>query len=315
MHYIRENYSPEPPLVYFPIYRSTDGGVTWSQYSTVTDQKNGWGLRYQPFLYVLPQAIGNLAKGTVLLAGNSIPTDLSKTKIDIYASTNGGLNWSFVSSVASGGKADPTNGQTPVWEPFLMVYNNQLVTYYSDQRDTAHGQKLCHQVSSDGVNWGSVVNDVAYADYSKRPGMTTIAALPNGQYILTYEYGGGPSPSGQSFPVYYRLSSSPLTFNSAPEYLINAGGSYPASSPTVAWSSAGGVNGTIVVSANSHTEIFVNTKLGAASGWVKYATPQSGAYSREVRVLSDPTWLHIISAGYLGGNNYVTNSVFKLPNL
>ena len=145
--------------------------------------------------------------------------------------------------------------------------------------------------------------------------MTTIAALPNGQYILTYEYGGGPSPSGQAFPIYYRLSSNPLAFNSAREYLINAGGTYPASSPTVAWSSAGGANGTIVVSANSHKEIFVNTKLGDVNSWRKFATPQSGAYSREVRVLSDPNWLHIISAGYLNGNNYVTNSVFKLPNL
>ena len=92
-------------MVYFPIYRSVDKGQTWAAFSNVTDQVNGWGLRYQPFLYVLPQAIGNLPKGTILCAGNSIPTDLSKTKIDIYASKDSGLTWSFVSSVASGGKA------------------------------------------------------------------------------------------------------------------------------------------------------------------------------------------------------------------
>ena len=115
-----ENYSPEPPRVYFPIYRSTDEGATWTQISKVQDTVNGWGLRYQPFLYQLPIAVGSYPAGTVLVAGNSIPTDLSKTKIDIYASRDDGLTWSFVSSVARGGVAQPVNGETPVWEPLLM---------------------------------------------------------------------------------------------------------------------------------------------------------------------------------------------------
>jgi hypothetical protein len=85
---------------------------------------NGWGLRYQSFLYVLPQAFDNLAEGTILCGGNSIPSDLSKTKIDIYASTGPGQTWKFAASVASGGEAEPTNGLTPVWEPSLMVYQN-----------------------------------------------------------------------------------------------------------------------------------------------------------------------------------------------
>jgi hypothetical protein len=102
-----ENYSPEPPKVYFPIYRSTNGGHSWSYLSKVTDQVNGWGLRYQPFLYVLPSAIGGYAAGTILLAGNSIPTDLSKTQIDLYASTDSGSNWHFVSHIASGDRAIP----------------------------------------------------------------------------------------------------------------------------------------------------------------------------------------------------------------
>lgn len=115
-----ENYSSEPPLVYFPIYKSDDGGVSWRQVGKVEDTVNGWGMRYQPFLYELPVAIGRYPKGTILCAGNSIPTDLSKTKIDIYASVDEGESWSFVSSVASGGVAKPENGLTPVWEPFLM---------------------------------------------------------------------------------------------------------------------------------------------------------------------------------------------------
>jgi hypothetical protein len=38
-----ENYSPEPPQVYFPIYRSKDGGYTWSELSRVEDTENGLG--------------------------------------------------------------------------------------------------------------------------------------------------------------------------------------------------------------------------------------------------------------------------------
>ncbi len=58
------------------------------------------------------------------------------------------------------------------------TYDNQLVVYYSDQRDPLHGQKLAHQTSSDLVNWGPVVNDAAYTEYLARPGMTTVAYIP-----------------------------------------------------------------------------------------------------------------------------------------
>lgn len=115
-----ENYSPEPPLVYFPIFKSTDGGVSWTEIGKIEDQVNGWGLRYQPDLYELPRAIGKFPKGTIIGSGNSIPTDLSKTKIDVYASTDGGKSWKFVSSIAEGGEARPNNGLTPVWEPYMM---------------------------------------------------------------------------------------------------------------------------------------------------------------------------------------------------
>lgn len=70
-----ENYSPEPPLVYAPIFKSVDGGETWKEIAKVQDQVNGWGLRYQPFLYELPESIGEFEAGTVLLATNSIPTE------------------------------------------------------------------------------------------------------------------------------------------------------------------------------------------------------------------------------------------------
>jgi hypothetical protein len=127
-----ENYSPEPPLVWFPIVKSVDGGKTWKEISRVRDQVNNWGLRYQPFLYQLKEDIGDFEAGTVLISGSSIPTNLSHTQIELYASRDLGYTWEFVSHVAAGGEARPEHGLTPVWEPFLM-YVALIVTKYCPQ--------------------------------------------------------------------------------------------------------------------------------------------------------------------------------------
>lgn len=82
------NNCPKNP--YMPIFESTDGGQTWSERAKVYDQVNGWGLRYQPFLYEMTETIGDFKRGTLLLAANSIPADLSETQIDLYASTDKG---------------------------------------------------------------------------------------------------------------------------------------------------------------------------------------------------------------------------------
>ncbi|CAE7032166.1 hypothetical protein CFE70_004559 [Pyrenophora teres f. teres 0-1] len=304
-----ENYSPEPPMVYFPIYKSSDGGLTWKEISRVQDTQNGFGLRYQPTLYVLPQAIGGYPAGTILISGSSIPTDLSSTEIELYASKDNGVTWEFVSHIAKGGRAVPNNGLTPVWEPFLMMYQNTLICYYSDQREnTTYGQKMVHQSTTDLKTWGAVVNDVTYPTYTDRPGMPTVAKLPNGQYIMTYEYGGGPAiPSSYQFPVYYKIVSDPTKFGAATGISLKAtDGTIPSGSPHVAWSSSGGVNGTIIVSAHSNSEVFINRGLGQGP-WIKVATPEATSYTRHLRVLSDPTKLLIMGGGNLPPAN--ANSV------
>ncbi|GHC94358.1 hypothetical protein GCM10010309_79710 [Streptomyces violaceochromogenes] len=143
------------------IYRSTDNGNSWSKLSDVADTQNGWGMRWQPELFELPTGIGDFPAGTILAAGDSVPSDRSATKIDLYASTDRGRTWSFVTNIATGGAAFDTNGQTPVWEPFFLVSDGKLIVYYSDQRDPDHGQKIVHQVSTDARTWGPVVDDVA----------------------------------------------------------------------------------------------------------------------------------------------------------
>ncbi|GAB7355791.1 hypothetical protein MBLNU459_g6471t1 [Dothideomycetes sp. NU459] len=268
-----ENYSPEPPQVYFPIYKSTDGGKTYSGFSSVHDTQNGWGLRYQPFLYVLPAAFAGYAKGDILLAGNSIPSDLSQTRIELYASRNGGSTWSFVSHIASGGVAQPVNGKTPVWEPFLMLHNNQLVVYYSDQRDPAHGQKVVHQVSSNAISWGSVVNDVASNDYSLRPGMPSVSSLPNGKWILSFEK----CSTKTGCIATYILASDPLNFAAGRTYTLRStDGTIPSSSPYNVWTPYGGPNGTLIMNAASDTAIFVNHANGDPNEWLRYIQLMSG---------------------------------------
>ncbi|GKT92091.1 glycoside hydrolase family 93 protein [Colletotrichum tofieldiae] len=315
-----ENYSPEPPIVYFPIWRSKDGGATWSEIGRVQDTVNGWGLRYQPILYELPEAFAGYPAGTLLLAGNSIPTDLSLTKIDVYASTDGGVSWEFLSSVASGGEARPNNGLTPVWEPFflleastnrrslLSLHNEKLIIYYADQRDPKYGQKLSHETTTDLKTWSGVVNDVADdSSYEARPGMPVIAKLPNNDFIYAYEVCGT-----DGCRVHYRLTTDPRTIN-----LISDKGTRPVSSPYVVWSPIGGVNGTIVLSGGSQSNIFVNRALGASNAWVEYAVPQPNAYSRSLAVLGDGSKLAIIGGGRLppSSTNQVSISVVDLVAL
>lgn len=312
-----ENYSPEPPLVYYPILKSVDGGETWNEISKVTDQVNGWGMRYQPFLYEMPSPVGQYPAGTVLCAGNSIPEDLNYTQIDIYASEDKGYTWHFVSRVASGGAAIPDNGIPAIWEPFLMYYEGKIITYYSDQRDPLYGQKLVHQVSSDLINWEPPVNDVTYSTYTDRPGMTTVTHLPNGKYMMTYEFGGGPTVTGTAyeFPVYYRINENPLDFDSSIGYPVVADGVQPTSSPYITWSPVGGPNGTIIVSCGTLSQIFTNQELGAVGAWKIANTPEGISYTRNLRVFKDiPDHLLIMGAGHLppSTTNTVTVSVIDL---
>ncbi|KAI1128215.1 glycoside hydrolase family 93 protein [Nemania abortiva] len=313
-----ENYSPEPPPVYFPIYKSTDSGATWAEISRVQDQGYGYGLRYQPFLYVLPKPFAGFKAGTVLLAGSSIPTDLSSTQLDIYASTDSGVTWEFLSHVAAGGVAIPDNGLTPVWEPFLLLHKGKLIFYYSDQRDPAHGQKLVHQTSTDLRTWSAVVDDVSYPTYTDRPGLASVAALPHGKWIYMYEYGGGYNPTATSytFPVYYRISSDPEAFGSAEHHLLQSSdGTVPNGSPYVVWTPAGGVNGTIVVSSGCCSQVFINKALGAEDAWETVATPEGVSYTRSLRIFQqDPSYLLISGGGHLppSTTNKVTISVVKV---
>jgi hypothetical protein len=276
----------------FPLYRTDDDGRTWRPQGTVPSQATGSYL--QPFLYELPRAFAGLPKGALLFACNWLGTDRTSTNIQLYASTDAGLTWQFLSTVAQGGPPNTTNGITPVWEPFLLLHNNKLICYYSDQRDPNFGQKLAHQTSTDLHTWGPVVNDATGTTYAERPGMTTVARLRGDLWIMTYEFGVPDDPANvnqanYTYHVHYRIAKDPESFRFSKDTpLLDQDGNAPNGAPVVTWSDSGGVNGTIVVTDNDDQKFFINRDLGNPGKWTRLSSPMPAGYSRFTIPLDGP---------------------------
>lgn len=115
-----------------PVYKSDDYGTTWQPLSevrapaymssdpAVAKYVSNWT---NPYFFVLPQAVGNLAAGNLLLATvvsgrttttlehkaadpNWAPTndgDRKDLAIALFSSTNQGVFWNFVNIIAAGG--------------------------------------------------------------------------------------------------------------------------------------------------------------------------------------------------------------------
>ncbi|ORX39590.1 Sialidase [Kockovaella imperatae] len=275
---------PQPP--YFPIFRSDDGGASWEHVSDLRDQVEGVGFTAQPAITHLTFPLGGYPEGTILAGGNIF--GLNFTRIDLYASTDGARTWEFVSHVAEGGRANTTNGATPVWEPKFLPWNNSVIAYYSDQRNPEHGQQLSHQVSYDLKTWGPVVTDVALEPYDARPGMTNIAHVQSvNKWILVHETPIGNSSSyGVNYPVHYKLADTPVDFGPSPDIpLVVNNKTAPNASPYVVWSKDGGPLGTIIVSDADNTGVFTNTAGGDPDKWELHGTPAGAVYSRAVEIL------------------------------
>lgn len=278
-------------MPYFPIYRSTDSGATWSQVSSVTDTVNGWGNRNGGFLYELPQQIGSLPTGTILCVGLSAPSDKSAERMVLYKSTDHGLTWSFVSRIASSGGYTTT----PIWEPFVTVANGKLIVYYSDERDKAnHNQKIVHQTSTDGVTWTAPVDDVAATDSNLRPGMPVVSQLADGRYLMTYEI-----VNLSGVPNNFKISSNPESWN--PTDLgttIDHGGSpYNVVLP----------NGKILYDSYGGADVLVNTANGAGS-WTPVKVKEAAGYSRTLQYVTATGRVLIMSCGgfWQGTKNTIT---------
>jgi hypothetical protein len=280
----------------FPIFESANEGETWTKVGDVKDTHKGVGMRWEPHLYELPQAIGNMPAGTLLCAGLVLPYDRSFCEIDLYKSSNAGRSWTYVSTIAEGKAAYP--GNDPVWEPFLMIANNRLICYYSDERDTAHSQKLVHQTTTDGIHWSSVVNDVALSDSKQRPGMAAVAQMPDGNYLMTYEIVGNPGGA------YFKISSDPENFNHA-----DAGTCFD---PSGSGPYCVNLNGTIVLSSGGNNKLYTNQKNGIGS-WTQIDSVIGACYSRCLVPMRNGC-LFVIGAGWNGsGLNKVTYGNMSVP--
>jgi hypothetical protein len=253
----------------FHFYRSTDDGYSWTQIGApILSSIPNWVMKVEPDLFELPQAVGNLPAGTILLAGNCRTNDfnINSHRMEVWYSTNQGVNWQYR------GVAD-TSTNLGLWEPRLdLTSAGQLVCYFSDERFASSGynQLLGGRVSPDGgLTWGPEFYACAVADGTKRPGMAVTARLPNGQHIMSYE---GVGFGGWS-QAYVKFSNDGTNWGSGPTDLgtpvQTSSGAYVGACPYIMWSPVGGPNGTLVLSgqflrntSNTDREFFINTNLG-----------------------------------------------------
>lgn len=322
-----EDYDPDVTFTYFPIYKSTDGGASYEPFSRVEDQVNGWGNWYQPFLYSLPSDFGGYPTGTVLLAGVSTPRNLSEAYIDLYASTNQGKDWEFVSHIVYGPGPETTKqGDKAVWEPFLMMHEGQLICYYSTQADPKYNQKLSHKTTNNLREWSGEVDDVADDNFDLRPGMATVAYSPiSKKYVMTFEVCG----LDGGCPVHHKVSQDPLQFGAATAQPLIPGDSdlNPEGSPYVIWVPEPGKQdeGIFIANGNSREEVFVNTDALDPNSWKPVDVGQWSSYSRELRIIHTPKEsasdgkdkLLITNGGNIGCSgscyNFVADGVVDIP--
>ncbi|MFG2854164.1 RICIN domain-containing protein [Streptomyces mirabilis] len=340
-----------------PVYKSDDHAATWQPLSEVkapaylssdpqyAKYTSNWT---NPYLYTLPQDVGNLKQGTLLLASvvsgddqyyrehkapdpNWTPSndgDRGDLAIALYSSTDEGASWKVVNVIATGGWQGGSAGAIgqniatanthqqvdPVWEPYLMVYQGQLVCYYSDENDytgfnattgvptldpanttaaDSHGQILAHRTwDGRSAQWSTPVVDIAGLTQSVgggrtqigggRPGMANVVRTADGKWLLTFEYWGGGANTR------YVVADNPLQF-----YRGSPTGEAVTSLPVDTGSrplATGGSpvvirlpGGRLVYNAAGSGNVWVNESGRSDGVWKEYQTTSKAGYSRSLQ--------------------------------
>jgi hypothetical protein len=316
------------------IFRSTDNGDSWQQFSEVPQ------LQGEPCLYELPVKMGEFPAGTIMACGGS-PAGKTpgKRSLDVAVSKDGGKSWEYLSTIATGGigRYDPFDragllrDQSPVFEPYLFAdAQNRLVAYFSDERDKKNGysQLLDHEVSTDGGrSWGPPVYDVAIPDGLSRPGMPIIARDGKGKFYMSYELVSAPGYAlePRTNATHFRTSMDGVNWGEPknPGTLVqDRWRQFPNGTPYIVWTPWGGPDGTLLVTGRSVVRdeigrvgqgMFVN-QHGGEGMWSLVETPidyniDVDGYSQTMIPLGDGREiLQLVSV-----NNRIEYAKFRLP--
>lgn len=340
-----------------PVYKSDDDGTSWQQLGavkapayassdpSVAKYTSNWT---NPYLYVLPQDVGTLKKGTLLLASvvsgqdryytehkaadpNWKPSndgDRQDVAIALYASTDRGATWAFQNIVATGGwqggsagatgqniaQANTTKQVDPVWEPYLMVYGNRLIAYYSDENDytassassgvgtidpvnasatDSQGQVIAHRTwDGTSAGWTAPIVDVTGTTTDMgggkteigggRPGMANVVPTSDGKWMMTYEYFGG----GDGVRV--KVANDPLSFWSAGGQAGSGITSLPVTSGSNTLAQGGSPvlvrfpDGRIAYNAAGSGAVWINQSGNSTGQWTQFRTTVPAGYSRNL---------------------------------
>lgn len=223
------------------IYRSADGGRSWSRLSTLADSAYG-GRSCCETLFEVPRALGTTPAGTLLLAESAGAAGTVGHELKIFRSRDQGRTWAYLSSCAKGAGG--------MWEPdFQIDRAGRLVCYFSDERRVAYSQFLGHVVSADGgKTWGAERVDVAVPDGSSRPGMATVIRLPSSRYVMSFEVCGR-----TNCEVHLKTSADGDAWGNAADLGPRVGtgaGVYAGHTPYIAWAPEGGAHGEILLTSH-----------------------------------------------------------------
>jgi len=178
------------------VYRSTDSCRTWSFLSQVAEPGRSLD---NGEIVVLPD-------GAVLLTMRSLIEGVSY-RLPVYRSINTGQSWDYLSNIDS----SEGLGFRGLWEPdFWVLDDGRLVVTYSNEKHNGYSQVISERVSlNGGATWGGETWAVAQSGGgSLRPGMSQMARVANGDYILVFEVVGVGNAD-----VYYKTSDDGVTWS------------------------------------------------------------------------------------------------------
>lgn len=323
-----------------PIYRSTNGGTSWSQISSISSNTAGWDIE-APTLFEVPRTIPGLNQGDILAAGTAWSVgNYTAQKVEVFKSTDKGQTWQYLSNCTQT-SGQPNGWGHGIWEPtFLVADDGTLACFISDERpanSSTNNQVIGHYTSTNGgASWSStLVQDVAFpSDNLARPGMQTFAELPNGQFVMSYEMCRDATNADHACEVYIKFSSDGLnwgTLGTAGTLVQTSDSRELLHTPYISWIPGGGPNGTVLVSgqrvvsgptgnktvlAESGSVLFANTNLGVGA-WTEFeapvtvnptggygtGVPSCPGYSTPAIPREDGTSFVYFAATWLGQNN------------